>query len=263
MARNWRISRIGWAFVLGALVSACPFADAGHFGQYDGADPASMPHAGYIGKFSGPYYSSHHCGPYFAGRPYGPGFCYYHSYKDPAYYGYYGKGYYPYINGWYYTYPAFCGPYKSVYGKEWVGGPVPTTTSLGYPTAPPPICPPPFHPQPPDDKTAKKDQAKDSKNDGPKNDTRDDKKPAKVSVLVPGNAELFVNGQPTTMTGGNRLFMSSSLTPGLEYTYVLRARWTSGGRAFDQEKRLTVQGGELRIVDFMNTGADSTTALKE
>ena len=44
--------------------------------------------------------------------------------------------------------------------------------------------------------------------------------------------------------------MSSGLAPGQSYTFMVTARWGPKGQEVEQERRLTVQGGERRSVDF-------------
>lgn len=53
-------------------------------------------------------------------------------------------------------------------------------------------------------------------------------------------------------TGEFREFVSSDLTPGSTYTYVFRTQWEDGGLKFDFTRKLRVQGGEVRNVDFFS-----------
>jgi uncharacterized protein (TIGR03000 family) len=72
------------------------------------------------------------------------------------------------------------------------------------------------------------------------------------NIQVPADAAVWVNGQPTHQMGPRREFMSSGLEPGRSYTFSVRARWTApGGKIVEQERRITVQGGERRTVDFL------------
>jgi uncharacterized protein (TIGR03000 family) len=78
-----------------------------------------------------------------------------------------------------------------------------------------------------------------------------------LNILVPPEAAVWVNGQPTRQLGPRREYMSSGLAPGRTYTYTVRARWTApGGSIVDQERRITVQGGERRTVDFLTAPAN-------
>jgi uncharacterized protein (TIGR03000 family) len=69
-------------------------------------------------------------------------------------------------------------------------------------------------------------------------------------VHVPANAEVSVNGTPSTQTGEVREYASSSLQPNKTYTYSFRARWLQNGRPVDETRKLRVTGGEVRNVDF-------------
>jgi uncharacterized protein (TIGR03000 family) len=83
---------------------------------------------------------------------------------------------------------------------------------------------------------------------GPPSDPADGR--AYVEVLVPAGAEVWFNGNPTTQSGEQRDFASSSLTPGREYKYEIRARWTEGGRAVDQTRTVVVRANARVGVDF-------------
>jgi uncharacterized protein (TIGR03000 family) len=73
-----------------------------------------------------------------------------------------------------------------------------------------------------------------------------------LSIRVPPDAIVLINGTKTTQQGPRREFMSSGLTPGRTYTFSIRARWTGpDGQAIQREQRLAVQGGERRTVDFL------------
>ncbi|QJW99429.1 TIGR03000 domain-containing protein [Frigoriglobus tundricola] len=70
-------------------------------------------------------------------------------------------------------------------------------------------------------------------------------------VRVPANAKVWVNGVKTTQNGTRREFTSSGLTPGRSYTFLVRAQWgESDGNAVDNDRRITVQAGERRAIDF-------------
>ncbi len=72
----------------------------------------------------------------------------------------------------------------------------------------------------------------------------------RVEVLVPAGAEVWFNGNPTTQTGERRDFASAPLTPGRDYQYEIRARWTEGGRAVDQTRTVVVRANARAVVDF-------------
>jgi uncharacterized protein (TIGR03000 family) len=73
-----------------------------------------------------------------------------------------------------------------------------------------------------------------------------------LSIRVPADAVVQINGAPTTQNGPRREFISSGLAPGRSYTFVVTARWTEpDGQATELEQRIHVQGGERRNVDFL------------
>jgi uncharacterized protein (TIGR03000 family) len=73
---------------------------------------------------------------------------------------------------------------------------------------------------------------------------------AKITVIVPADAELFFDGSPTTQTGSQREFMTPPLAAGAHYSYSLRARWTADGRPVEQTRTVPVSPGAQVRVDF-------------
>ena len=72
------------------------------------------------------------------------------------------------------------------------------------------------------------------------------------SIRVPANADVWINGEKTTQSGPQREFLSSGLAPGRTYTFTIRARWAvPDGTTVQLERRVSVQGGERRTVDFL------------
>lgn len=83
-----------------------------------------------------------------------------------------------------------------------------------------------------------------------------------LSIRVPADAIVTINGTQTGQTGPRREFMSSGLAPGRTYTFVVVARWTGpDGKAVDLEQRVSVQGGERRNVDFLTPAAPPPNEL--
>jgi uncharacterized protein (TIGR03000 family) len=72
-----------------------------------------------------------------------------------------------------------------------------------------------------------------------------------LSVQVPPDASVWINGEKTAQSGPRREFLSSGLSPGRSYTFVVLARWTEpNGDTVERQRRLSVRGGERRDVDF-------------
>lgn len=76
-----------------------------------------------------------------------------------------------------------------------------------------------------------------------------------LRVIVPPDARVWFNGQPTTEQGRVRVFESPPLTPGRDYTYDIRAEWQDNGRPVTQTRHVDVQAGDSLTVDFMRPPA--------
>jgi uncharacterized protein (TIGR03000 family) len=73
-----------------------------------------------------------------------------------------------------------------------------------------------------------------------------------LSIRVPPNATVRINGEKTSQNGPLREYLSSGLEPGRTYTFVVTAQWTApNGLAVQLEQRVQVQGGQRRNVDFL------------
>ena len=60
--------------------------------------------------------------------------------------------------------------------------------------------------------------------------------PIRLSVRVPADATLIIDGRTTTSTGPVRRFESPPVELGKTYTYYLNARWTEAGKHGDAAK---------------------------
>jgi len=65
-----------------------------------------------------------------------------------------------------------------------------------------------------------------------------------INATVPANAKLSFQGGMTQQTGPQRFFESPTLTPGLNYSYVVEARWMANGREMIVNRRFSVQPGD-------------------
>jgi len=168
----------------------------------------------------------------YGGRAYTGGY-YNHGYYNPGYYnhGHYGHGYGYYpgitigIGSGYYPY----GSYASTYGGY---GYVPSTTYVdpGYPSVA-------GYPG---------DTSRESLYYSP--DQEDNT--ARLRVLVPANAKVWVGGQETGQAGTEREFGSPALTPGKTYTYEVKARWMQGDRPVEKTRQVKVMANQTTTVDF-------------
>jgi uncharacterized protein (TIGR03000 family) len=74
--------------------------------------------------------------------------------------------------------------------------------------------------------------------------------PVHIEVRVPADADIWFDDAKTTQTGTVRQFVSPPLTPGYDYTYEIRARWTEEGRRVSHTRRVSVHAGERVRVTF-------------
>jgi uncharacterized protein (TIGR03000 family) len=81
--------------------------------------------------------------------------------------------------------------------------------------------------------------------------------PASGTILVslPADAQLTVDGQPTTSSSSSRLLVTPNLEPGYEYYYTLRASIVRDGQTLTQEQRVAVHAGEQTRVSFDFSGS--------
>jgi uncharacterized protein (TIGR03000 family) len=70
-------------------------------------------------------------------------------------------------------------------------------------------------------------------------------------VRVPSsNAEVWLDGQPTSQGGMDRTFMTPRLNSGSTYTYEVKARWMENGQPVEQTRTVRFQTGQTVNVDF-------------
>lgn len=82
-----------------------------------------------------------------------------------------------------------------------------------------------------------------------------------LSVNVPDDAKIFVNGQATSSTGDSRQYVSRDLASGYNYTYEVRAEVIRDGRTVEQVKKVDLRAGETAKVAF-DFGSNSTSAVE-
>lgn len=74
--------------------------------------------------------------------------------------------------------------------------------------------------------------------------------PATLQVRLPEEARLFIDGTPTQQASALRTFQTPALTPGLDYTYTLRAELTVDGVANQVTRQVWVRAGRTTSVDL-------------
>jgi uncharacterized protein (TIGR03000 family) len=72
-----------------------------------------------------------------------------------------------------------------------------------------------------------------------------------LDVRVPvSDAQIMIEGQKTNQMGTLRRFVSPPLTPGVSYTYEIKATWTQDGKKVTRSKKVDVQAGQQLTVDL-------------
>jgi uncharacterized protein (TIGR03000 family) len=73
---------------------------------------------------------------------------------------------------------------------------------------------------------------------------------AQVTVIVPADADVFFDGEPTNETGTQRVFTTPVLPAGKNFSYEIEAQWSANGQSFDQTRKVAVRAGANVTVDF-------------
>jgi uncharacterized protein (TIGR03000 family) len=83
-----------------------------------------------------------------------------------------------------------------------------------------------------------------------------------LTVSVPADARVFVNGKSTTSTGTQRHFVSRGLRNGYKYAYEVRVEVVRDGRTIDDVKNVELRAGEnSRLAFNLGAGEELTTTL--
>lgn len=67
---------------------------------------------------------------------------------------------------------------------------------------------------------------------------------AKLVVVLPGDARLFIDNQLMKATSARRVFRTPALQQGQVYYYILRAEMVRDGKKHTQTRRVIVQAGD-------------------
>ncbi|HZY85181.1 MAG TPA: DUF1254 domain-containing protein, partial [Gemmataceae bacterium] len=86
---------------------------------------------------------------------------------------------------------------------------------------------------------------------------------AQITVLVPADAEVYFDGDPTAQRGAERRFLTPPLSVGKQYHYSVRARWTKDGKKVEQTRKVAVRGGGRVRVDFLAAAPKEKATLSE
>ena len=85
---------------------------------------------------------------------------------------------------------------------------------------------------------------------------------AMLTVAVPDNAKVTVNGHPTKSDGKIRQFMSRGLKDGFVYTYVVQVSYDLGGEEKTDSKSIKLRAGDIERVVFEKPVVAKKTAVE-
>jgi uncharacterized protein (TIGR03000 family) len=71
-----------------------------------------------------------------------------------------------------------------------------------------------------------------------------------LTIWVPEDAKVFVNGHATTSTGSRRQYVSYGLKPGLSYNYEVRAEVIRDGQAIFETRSIMLTAGSRSALAF-------------
>ena len=71
-----------------------------------------------------------------------------------------------------------------------------------------------------------------------------------LTVWVPYNAKVTINGLKTTSIGSRRQFISHGLKSGFSYTYVVKAELIRDGQLLEDTRTVTLTAGKITAVVF-------------
>jgi uncharacterized protein (TIGR03000 family) len=71
-----------------------------------------------------------------------------------------------------------------------------------------------------------------------------------LTVWVPYDAKVTVNGLQTRSIGSRRQFVSYGLKPGLSYKYEVKAQIVRNGQVLEDTRTVTLTAGEITAVAF-------------
>jgi uncharacterized protein (TIGR03000 family) len=84
--------------------------------------------------------------------------------------------------------------------------------------------------------------------------------PAHITVRLPADARLTVDGVDCPLTSATRTFETPELAPGQEYFYILKIKVLRDGRQIEQTRRVAFRSGERVAVSFENLVAANIAA---
>jgi uncharacterized protein (TIGR03000 family) len=77
-----------------------------------------------------------------------------------------------------------------------------------------------------------------------------EKRAVEITLHVPEDATVWIDGNQTTSTGTTRLFACPPIPAGRNYSYEVRVRWTEEGRTVERKRQLSFQAGDHITLDL-------------
>ncbi|MEX0586541.1 MAG: TIGR03000 domain-containing protein [Pirellulales bacterium] len=71
-----------------------------------------------------------------------------------------------------------------------------------------------------------------------------------LTVNVPADAKIYVNGKLTSTPGTQRQYISRDLSPGYRYTYRVKAEINQDGKKLTETKTVEIRAGESKAIGF-------------
>ena len=71
-----------------------------------------------------------------------------------------------------------------------------------------------------------------------------------LTVWVPSDAKVIVNGLETRSKGSRRQFISYGLKPGMNYKYVIKAEVVRSGVVVEDTRTVTLTAGQVTAIAF-------------
>jgi uncharacterized protein (TIGR03000 family) len=85
---------------------------------------------------------------------------------------------------------------------------------------------------------------------------------AVLTVTVPDDAVVTVNGHPTTSDGDERQFMSRGLKDGYVYTYIVKVTYEQDGEEKTESKSVKLRRGDVERLEFEAPSVKDVEAAK-
>jgi len=85
---------------------------------------------------------------------------------------------------------------------------------------------------------------------------------SQVTVRLPADAKLYVDGVACPQTSSERSFETPKLEPGRSYTYNLKIEMVRNGQTKAESRQVAFRAGQPVTVDFKETSVVATTVQR-